>query len=188
MAAVVAADGPDGLTIPNVAARVQLTPPQRFGSKRALLIAFAKHQAEAASSPFDSVDAERTGPLDRLVAGLKANANQLGDKVSLAKNLALLHLDLTDPELGAHATTHSRGLLGAIKSLIEQAEAAGDLLDATDGDALATTIYTIYNGALVTWAIDGTGTIDDWLEERINEVIRPHIKPSRAAQSRGHHG
>jgi hypothetical protein len=35
-------------------------------------------------------------------------------------------------------------------------------------------VYTVYNGALVTWAINGTGSLTRWLSKRIDRVLADH--------------
>src|SRR6476661_7657543 len=58
--------GPDALTVQNVAERVGVTAPavrQRFGSKRALLLAYAEHQVLNAAHPFSAPSADETGPV-----------------------------------------------------------------------------------------------------------------------------
>ena len=81
---------------------------------------------------------------------------------AIANHLALLHLDLTDPELGAHAAKQNRLLRRAITQLLNEAISDGEI-SPTDAAELADTVYTVYNGALVTWAIDGTGSLTRWL-------------------------
>ncbi len=175
--AAIGEGGPDALTVQNVADRVGLTSPavrQRFGSKRALLVAYAEYQAEHAALPFSATAGDESGPLDRLVDGLVAAGSQLRDKQTLTNNLALLHLDLGDPDLGVHAANHSRAVLRAMEDLIGQAIDARHLRPDVNTNSLAQAINATYNGALVTWAIDGTGPLDSWLRDRIEYVIDPH--------------
>ena len=47
-------------------------------------------------------------------------------------------------------------------------------INPTNAAELADTLYTIYNGALVTWAIDGTGSFTRWLSKRIDRVLADH--------------
>jgi hypothetical protein len=52
-------------------------------------------------------------------------------------------------------------------------ERAGEI-SPTDAAELADTVYTVYNGALVTWAIDGTGSLTRWLSKRLDRVLAYH--------------
>ena len=85
----------------------------------------------------------------------------------------MLHLDVTDPELGAQAASQSRILRRAITQLLNEAINHGEI-SPTDAAELADTVYTVYNGALVTWAIDGTGSLTRWLSKRLDRVLAYH--------------
>ncbi|HEX2046819.1 MAG TPA: TetR/AcrR family transcriptional regulator [Acidimicrobiales bacterium] len=175
--AVVAEVGPSGLTLSAVADKVGLSAPalaQRFGSKRNLLVAYAAASAQGLEGLFD--DARRRSPdaLSAVIAALVAFSASVATRRAMANNLAFLHLDLTDAELGAHAARQSRALRRRIADLLREAQASGDL-GPVDPAALADTLYTTYNGALVTWAIDGRGTLARWLRERLDRVLGPHL-------------
>ncbi len=175
--AVVADVGPSGLTLSAVAEKVGVSAPalaQRFGSKRNLLVAYAAASAQGLEGVFE--EARRTSPdaLAAVVAVLVAFSASVATRRALANNLAFLHLDLTDPELGAHAARQSRVLRRRIADLVREAQESGHL-GAVDPVALADTLYTTYNGALVTWAIDGRGTLARWLGERLDRVLRPYL-------------
>lgn len=174
--AVVTDAGPAGLTLAAVAARVGVSAPaltQRFGSKRGLLVAYARAAATGVDELFDRARRSSSGPLAALrVAMLELTAG-LDSRAAMANNLAFLHLDLTDDELGAHAATQSRLLKRAIARLLEEAVAAGEL-EEVDPRVLADTVYTVYNGALVGWAIDGRGRLARWLTERLDRVLAYH--------------
>ncbi len=180
VSAVVAEVGPAGLTLSAVAERAGLSAPalaQRFGSKRRLLVAYA---ASAASSVDDLFEQARKGspdPLSTVRAALVAFAAPVATRAALANNLAFLYLDLTDPELGALAAEQSRLLRRRLRGLLREATAAGDVVDVDPG-ALADTLYTVYNGALVTWAIDGRGSLARWLTDRLDRVLAPYLASS----------
>jgi hypothetical protein len=57
--------------------------------------------------------------------------------------------------------------------LLEEAITNGEI-DHSDPTELADTVYTVYNGALVSWAIDGTGSLARWLSERLDRVLAHH--------------
>ncbi len=175
--AVVTEMGPSGLTLSAVADKVGVSAPalaQRFGSKRNLLLAYAAASAQGVDGLFE--EARRTSPdaLSALRAALVAFAASVATRRALANNLAFLHLDLTDPELGAHAAKQSRVLRRRIADLLREAQQSGGLGN-VDPVALADTLYTTYNGALVTWAIDGRGTLARWVGERLDRVLEPHL-------------
>jgi BetI-type transcriptional repressor, C-terminal len=121
--------------------------------------------------------------LAALRAALIEFSADIASRDAVANSLAFLHLDLTDPELGAHATRQSRRLRRAITTVLEEAVEAGELAATTDPSVLADTVYTLYNGALVGWAIDGTGSLARWLSERLDRVLAFH-QPASVTQSR----
>ena len=175
--AVVADAGPAGLTLAAVAERAGLSAPalaQRFGSKRGLLVAYAAAAARGVDDLFEQVRGRSPDPLSTVRAVLVAFAAPVVTRAALANILAFLYLDLTDPELGALAAEQSRLLRRRLRDLLGEAHAAGHLVD-VDLAALADTLYTVYNGSLVTWAIDGRESLARWLTERVDRALAPHI-------------
>jgi AcrR family transcriptional regulator len=174
--AVVTEVGPSGLTLAAVADRVGLSAPalaQRFGSKRGLLLAYAEAAATSVDDVFTRVRHASPTALTALRVALPELTAGIDSREAVANHLAFLHLDLTDPQLGAHAVKQSRLFRRALTRLLEEAIASGEI-DHTDPAELADTVYTIYNGALVTWAIDGTGSLARWLSERLDRVLAHH--------------
>jgi AcrR family transcriptional regulator len=177
VSAVVTDVGPSGLTLGAVAERVGLSAPaltQRFGSKRSLLLAYAEGAATRIDDVFNKIRGSSPTALSALRAALLELTAGIGSRHAIANNLAFLHLDLTDPDLGAHAATQSRLFRRAITQLLDEAISNGEINPITDAAELADTVYTVYNGALVTWAIDGTGSLTRWLSKRIDRVLAYH--------------
>jgi hypothetical protein len=133
--------------------------------------------AEAAATSVDDVftRVRHTSPtaLTALRVALPELTAGIDSREAVANHLAFLYLDLTDPQLGAHAVKQSRLFRRALTRLLEEAITSGEI-DHTDPAELADTVYTIYNGALVTWAIDGTGSLARWLSERLDRVLAHH--------------
>lgn len=176
VSAVVNEFGPSGLTLAAVADRVGLSAPaltQRFGSKRNLLLAYAKAAASGVDELFARARTSSPSPIAALRAALIEFTAGIDSRDVIANNLAFLHLDLTDPELGAHAAKQSRRLRRAIARLVEEAIDSGEI-EPADPSELADTLYTVYNGALVGWAIDGRGSLERWLSERLDRVLGHH--------------
>ncbi|BBH70297.1 TetR family transcriptional regulator [Actinoplanes sp. OR16] len=165
--------GPAGLTLAAVARRAGLTPPaltQRFGSKRGLLIAFATREAGSVAAVFDDRRAAGASPLEALRDGLVAFTAPVTTREGLANNLAFLQLDLTDEDLREHSVKQSRALRAHLTELIREAGVRG-----VDPAELADTVYAVYAGAQLTWAIDGDGELGPWLARRIDRVLAPHL-------------
>lgn len=177
VADVVTDEGPAGLTFGAVAERVGLTGPalaQRFGSKRGLLIAFAR--AGRVQPIFEQAENDSDGPVAAIIAALTSMSSGITTRQELANNLAFLHMDLTDDELGQPTVDQARSIRRHIASLIGSAMDQGSIRG-VDAEELADTVYTTYNGALISWAIDGRGDLSTWLTERIERVIAPYITP-----------
>lgn len=176
IAEVVTAVGPGGLTLAAVAKQVGLSAPaltQRFGSKRGLLLAFAASEVDGVAVIFKATREAGCDPVDAIRTALVSFTEKISTREALANNLAFLQLDLTDPELREYAAGQSRALRAQITTLLEEAVARGDLA-IDEPMALADSLYTTYCGALVTWAIDGTGELADWLCLHIDRVLEPH--------------
>ncbi len=190
VAAVVTELGPARLTLAAVAGRVGISAPaltQRFGSKRSLLLAFDEAAVTGIDDVFNRVRSSSPTALSALRAALLELTAGIDSRAAIANNLAFLYLDLTDADFGAHAATQSRLFRRAITQLLDEAIMDGDINN-TDPAELADTVYTVYNGALVTWAIDGTGSLTRWLSTRLDRVIADHQHasppPSRSARVR----
>ena len=116
----------------------------------------------------------RPGPrlraLQRALVGL---VDGIDSPATLANHLAFLQLDLVDPELRAIAVAHARLERRHISILLRAARAVGEL-DAPDLARLAATVHTISTGAMITWAVDGRGTLASWLGRDVDTVLAPH--------------
>lgn len=173
----VTAVGPSKLTLAAVAGRVGLSAPaltQRFGSKRGLLVAFETREAASVADLFATARAANPDPLTTIRATLAALPGPITTREGLANNLALLQLDLTDPELRSHAVTQSQALRAEIAALVTEAVSAGQLAPTTSAEALAADLYATYCGAMVTWAIDGAGELTNWLSEHLDRILAAH--------------
>jgi AcrR family transcriptional regulator len=177
VAAVVTASGPAGLTLAAVAGRAGLSAPalaQRFGSKQGLLVAFAAREVTAVA---DALAAARPGgadPVKALVTVLAALPGAVTTRDGLANNLAFLQMDLTNPQLRLHAVAHSRALRDGIAALVADAVQGGLLAAGTLPEALAADLWAAYCGAMVTWAIDGTGSLPGWIAGHLERILAPH--------------
>jgi AcrR family transcriptional regulator len=176
VARVVNESGPAGLTFAAVGRATGLTASalaQRYGSKRGLLLAFARAGTGLVAAAFDRAERRAGGPLAVLAAALGRLVAGVRTRGALANNVALLHLDLVDPELRALAATQARELRRRVRGCVDAAVAAGELV-ATDTTALAEAVTTAYNGSLVTWAVDGRGSLARWVARDVERVLAPY--------------
>ncbi|HEX2052843.1 MAG TPA: TetR/AcrR family transcriptional regulator [Actinomycetota bacterium] len=169
--------GPARLTLAHVASEVGLSPAtllQRFGSKAALLAAVAGGSTAYAEEAFDEAAARTESPLEALMDALAGFARAITTREELANHLAMLQLDVADPKLRGQAADQAAAVRRRIAGLLAQATRQGELAGDTNAGGLAETVYTAYNGALITWALYGQGELQRWLRKRIQAVLEPH--------------
>ncbi|GAA4062851.1 TetR/AcrR family transcriptional regulator [Actinomadura miaoliensis] len=170
--------GPGRLTLGGVAAEAGLSPAtlvQRFGSKRGLLLAFARRAAQGASHPFDQARREHPSPLAALRAALTAMASSVRDPEEMANSLGFLQLDLTDPGFREHAAAHARAVREQITDLLTRAVDAGELTADVDTAALARAVHVTYNGTLILWALDpGGAPLADTVHADLDGLLAPY--------------
>jgi AcrR family transcriptional regulator len=166
--------GPGGLTLAAMAREVGLSPAtlvQRFGSKRGLLLAIA-----ARGSGKAALSAAAVGPspvLPALVDALVARVAAIDAPATLANHLAFLQIDLADPEFHGHAAADAARMREALQVAVEAALARGELRPVGTA-ALARALQVTYNGALVTWAIEREGALDDYLRRELEVTLAPY--------------
>jgi AcrR family transcriptional regulator len=140
------------LTFADVAHEAGLAPStvaERFGSKRALLLAAAR----SGLGPVGEMEAE--SPTEFLVA----LAGPVADRRAFAHHLAFLELDVADPEFRAVAAEHVAAVQARLRAFG---------LSAAEARAL----YVAYNGALVLWALAGEGALEDTLRADLSGLER----------------
>jgi hypothetical protein len=94
---------------------------------------------------------------------------------ALARNLAYLQLDLTDPDLRRHVRAQASATRAAFRALLDQAVKAGELVMSVDTDALARAVEVALSGSLLTWAFYQDGPASDWVRTDLDSVLRPHF-------------
>ena len=179
---------PARVTLTEIAAEAGVTPSalvQRFGSKRRLLLEVIGTAAEGTEEYFARVRRESPSPLTALHAYAECFAEMAESPETLAHNLGYLQLDLTDPDFRKHARDQARVSDRAIRDLLEEAVAEGELARGTDLDMLTRAVIAVLGGSLLAWAIRQKGTPAQWMRADLDAVLRPHISRKRGRASRG---
>ncbi|MDQ3170499.1 MAG: TetR/AcrR family transcriptional regulator [Acidobacteriota bacterium] len=174
--AVVGRIGPTRMTLADVAAEVGLSPAtlvQRFGSKRGLLLAFAKAGAESADYCFAAVRAAHESPLAALIAAATMMTRSMGSPEELANGLAFLQIDISDREFRKHALVSFEKSAKGYKSLLDDAVEAGELLPC-DTTKLAHAVGAISGGSLIAWAVLQKGTAERWVRRDLETLLAPY--------------
>src|ERR1700730_3190437 len=113
--------GPNKLTLADVAREANVSAAslvQRFGSKRALLLAASDDMAGGHVFIFDGLRAKHRSPKAALY-GLAECMCVMGETPEqVAHSLAFLQIDLTDAEFQQHARKRSNGFHAGIRALI----------------------------------------------------------------------
>jgi AcrR family transcriptional regulator len=168
--------GPVRLTLADVAREVGLAPAtllQRFGSKRALLLAVVEFGVKSVEDRFIAVRAAHSSPLAALLAAATDMSRHVQSPDSLANHLAFRQIDLSDPDFHRLALESSNRIRAGYQALIEEAVAVGELLPCEPA-ALARGIQAVAGGSQINWAIHRDGTLMSWLRKDLDTLLTPY--------------
>lgn len=166
--------GPAKLTVAAAAREVGLSPAtliQRYGTKHELLLAADRRGVERWVTPVE--EAEHPSPLDRVVEGLVGAVDPDMTPEAMANSVAMLQLDLVEPDFHAATLRGARRLRAALERHLRAASGAGELREGTDIAALAKLVETAYHGAMIGWALHREGTLPAWMRQQIEAVLAP---------------
>jgi len=172
--------GPAELTLRAIAAEAGVTAGalvQRFGSKRALLLAHARYAAATGDVGLDIADSGTfSSALDALQAMTAAYAQLATSPRAAVRNLAYLQNDLADPALRRHLLRLSLAARAYYRELLTRAVAARDLRADTDIPTVARLIEVTLRGSLLAWMLYREGAAADYLRTDLDAVLRPYIR------------
>ena len=174
--------GPGELTLAEIAAEAGVTAgalSQRFGSKRQLLLDLAERAAASAGDFIRELGASHRSPLAAVRDYAQCLAHLAESPAALARNLAYLQIDLSDPDFRKHLEVQARATRDGIEALLAAAVAAGELTRSTDVHALARTIDVTLSGSLTTYATYREGTAAKWLRDNCDLVLAPYVRKKR---------
>lgn len=190
--------GPHDLTLADVAREAGIhasTILQRHGTKRALIVAFARRSAERAAAAFPLAEgagavatrgrsrgASGVRRIPALRASLLALTRGMRTRTGLANSLALLVEDVRDEELRMHARVHADRTEDALTAHLGAAARRGEIAAPASPRALARLLQAAFNGAIVQWALRGTGTLDAWVGKVIDTFVETVSPPVRGAR------
>ena len=145
---------------------------QRFGTKRRMLLAADKRGVDLWVGALDRSTA--ASPLARVVEGLVLAVDPVMTPEQMANSVAMLQLDLADPDFHAETLRGARAVRSRIERDLAAALAAGELRPDVDVAALAKLVETTYHGAMIGWAVHREGTLADWMREQVEAVLAPY--------------
>jgi AcrR family transcriptional regulator len=175
---VLAELGPVKLTLAAVGAKAGLAPPtlvQRFGSKRGLLLASAARSPGMVLRGAEEAAARNGSPLATLRDFALSAVAHIKHREELGNGLGFVQLDVADPEFRQHALAHSAAIVDSCDKFYRAAVEAGELRADTDVPALARHTLVCFNGALQVWAVNGWGSLHEFLTEQLDLMIAPYL-------------
>jgi AcrR family transcriptional regulator len=170
--------GPSELTLREIAAEAGVTAGalvQRFGSKRAMLLAHARHASATGDIGVAVPQPPTPSPLAALRLVTAVHAQLATSPRAALRNLAYLHNDLADPILHRHLLRMSRSARAEYERLVVDAVASGELRVDTNAQALARSIEVTLGGSFLTWTIYREGSAADWLRKDLEAALRPYL-------------
>lgn len=176
-----AARSPADLTLADIAAEAGVTSAalvQRFGSRRALLLALCARFSDGSAEFVASLRAAAPSALAAVRAYAECMAGMAATPETAARSVAWLLVDLTDPDFHVHLQRHAAATRGGLAEIVREAVASGELAASTDAAALARTIDTVVCGSIVGWATFRAGSARDWIVADVEAVLAPHIPRS----------
>ena len=170
--------GPAELTLREIAAEAGVTAGalvQRFGSKRAMLLAHARHAAATGDVGVAVPQPPGLSPLEALRSVTAVHAQLASSPRAALRNLAYLHSDLVDPVLHRHLLRMSRAARVHYEKLVFDAVTAGALRADTNVQALSRSIEVTLGGSFLNWTLYREGFAADWLREDLEATLRPYL-------------
>jgi AcrR family transcriptional regulator len=177
--AVMSKVGPRELTLAAIAREAGVTAGllvQRFGSKRALLLALSEEAANGANQFMATLTKQHASPLAALLAYADCMSGMAASPAALARNLAYLQIDLTDPDFRKHLVKQARATRAGLQRLVRAAVEAGELARNVKSSALARTIEAVLGGSMLTWAFYQEGRAAHWIRTDLESVLAPYLR------------
>jgi AcrR family transcriptional regulator len=170
--------GPSELTLAEIAEEAGVTAGalvQRFGSKRHLQIALAEAVASSAGAMIHGLREKHDSPIDAIRDYAECMAQMAATPEALARNLAYLTQDVSDPDLRKNLLLQSRATRNALRELLDEGVKRGEVAAGADTKGLARTLESVIGGALMSWAIYREGSAKRYLREHVDTVLAPHL-------------
>jgi AcrR family transcriptional regulator len=157
---------------------------QRFGSKRAMLLAHARHAAAADNAGLTVSQPRSSSPLGTLRTAADTYASLADSPRAAIRNLAYLLNDLADPALRRHLLRMSRTARAWFEQQLTDAIATGELHGVSDVQTLARLIEATLRGSFLSWALYREGAAADWLRKDLETVLRPYLTGDKKSRRR----
>lgn len=177
---------PVELTLADVAREAGVVPAtliQRFGTKRALLLANCRAWTADVTGRFEAARANYNSPLKALVWIFAEGGGFVTTPEAIANHLAYLQIDLTDPEFHGVLLAQSQSMHKETKKLLDEALALRELRPC-DTAKLALLIQHVSSGAMLDWAIYRQGSLASWVRRSLDVLLRPYRRSRNHIEGR----
>ncbi len=174
--------GPGELTLEVIAREAGVTAAvlvQRFGSKRALLLALFERASGESGRFIAELAQKHSSPLAALRAYADCMAGMAASPAALARSLAYLQIDLTDSEFRKHLAKQARTTRAGFERLLLAAIENEELKPSCDAGRLARTVEAILSGSMLTWAFYRQGSAAEWMRGDLDAVLAPYATKRR---------
>jgi AcrR family transcriptional regulator len=178
--------GPQELTLAAIAEQAGVTAAvliQRFGSKRALLLALCEKHADTTGKFIAAMAKKHSSSLAALRAYADCMAGMASSPAAVSRSLAYLQIDLTDPDFRKHLVKQACATRAGLRRLVEAAIAAGELMPNANSTQLVRLIEAILAGSMLTWALYKEGPAANWMRHDLESVLVPYL-PRSSRQKR----
>jgi AcrR family transcriptional regulator len=168
--------GPARLTLADVAREAGVTTGalvQRFGSKRGLLLAFARQGTDEFVAAMREVYDRAPDPVEGLVSVLTALVGEEMSPNEFAHHLAYLNMEMADDELRPPLVAGRARFREALAEYIADGIGAG-LLRVPDTAALVEVLDALWHGTQISWALFRDGTRADLMRATVATVLAPY--------------
>jgi len=179
--AVMGRVGPRELTLRAIAEAAGVTAAvlvQRFGSKRALLLAIFRKAAEGSGEFMAELAKKHRSPLAALRAYADCMAEMAASPAALARNLAYLQIDLADPDFRRYLVKQARATRAGLTRLVAAAARAKELSSNVSPSRLARTLEAVLSGSMLCWGFYRQGTAARWMRTDLDAVLKPYLARS----------
>jgi AcrR family transcriptional regulator len=181
--AVMSKVGPRELTLSAIAKEAGVTAAvlvQRFGAKRALLLALSAKYSEGSSEYIEALAKKHASAVAALRAYADCMAGMAASPAALARSLAYLQIDMTDPDFRRHLVKQARATRAGLRRLVAAARGAGELSPKVNAARLARTIEAVLSGSLLTWGFYREGAAAHWMRADLNAILAPWLRKRSA--------
>ena len=168
----------DGLTLSAIAAEAGLTAGalvQRFGSKRGLMLAHARHAASTSDIGLKTPRPRRGSALHAIRRTVDPFAQLAASPEAALRNLSYLQRDLADPDLYANLLEMNRKARKWYQQLVSDAIAARELRADTNAAELSRMIEVTLIGSFLSWTIYREGSAAKWIRKNLDALLRHHL-------------